>query len=140
MAAQEYVIKSLKKSSTWKGSYGDFQDYALQLVGIGEPVKISLPLPIIEDPEVGDHLYGRLYEEKGTGGRTYYKLKLEPRPEEDKRAIDIHAQVGIKLAVEVWLQTLYKDDEARIAAYSNIANEAVHFAKMIEEVKKELLK
>jgi hypothetical protein len=140
MAAQEYIIKSLKKKSSWKGSYGDFQDYAIQLEGIGEPVKLSLPLPIIEDPEVGDRLFGRLYEEKGSNGLPYYKLKLETRPEEDLRTIDIHAQVGTKLAVQLWGSTDYESEEDRLKAYANIAQEALHFARIIDDVKKELLK
>jgi hypothetical protein len=140
MAAKEYVIKSLKKKNgVWKNSYGQYQDYALQLQGIGEPVKLSLPLPIVEDPEVGDRLYGRLYDESGDGGHRYHVLKLEKRPAEDLRQIDIHAQVGLKLAVEVYLNSEYEDDKARAAAYSNIATEALHFAKVIDEIKKELL-
>lgn len=140
MAAREYVIKSLKRKNTWKGSYGEFQDYALQLEGIGEPVKLSIPFPIIEDPEVGDRLYGRLFEEKGTNGLLYYKLKLETRPEEDIKTIDIHAQVAVKLAVDVWSNAMYASDEERGKAYDNIPREAINFAHIIEDVKKELLK
>lgn len=134
MAAQEYVIRAIKKGSAWKGSYGDMQDYALGLKGIGEPVKLSLPQPIIEDPEIGDHLYGRLYQEEANS-RIYYKLKLEKRPEEDIRQMDIHAQVAIKLAVEVWL-----GQGADPAAYANIETEALHFARMINNVREELKK
>lgn len=140
MAVQTYIIKSLKKAGAWKGSYGDMQDYALSLEGIGEPVKLSLPQPIIEDPAAGDHLYGRLFEEQGNAGRKYYKLKLEQRPEEDKRTIDIHAQVAVKLAVKVWSDTVYSSEDERLKAYENITQEAVHFANIIEDVKKELLK
>lgn len=140
MAAQEYVIKSIKKGSSWKGSYGDMQDYALSLEGIGEPVKLSLPQPIIEDPEKDDRLYGRLFEETGNGGRKYYLLKLEPRPQEDIRGIDIHAQVAVKLAVKLWSDTVYANEEERLGAYNNIAHEALYFARMIDDVKKELLK
>lgn len=140
MSAQAYVIKSIKKGAIWKNSYGDVQGYAMQLEGIGEPVKVNLPLPIIEDPEVGDNLYGRLFEEKTDTGRKYYTLKLETRPETDLRSIDIHAQVAVKLAVGVWSNTMYESDEARAKAYKNIGAEAVHFAKVIEDVKKELLK
>lgn len=140
MAAQEYVIKNIKKKGAWKGSYGDMQDYALQLVGIGEPVKLTLPMPIIEDPAPGDRLYGRLYEEKGSNGLPYGRLKLENRPAEDLRSIDIHAQVGTKLAVKVWSDTVYESPEDRAKAYANIPQEAIHFARIIEDVKKELLK
>lgn len=134
MATKEYVIRAIKKSSAWKGSYGDMQDYALVLQGIGEPVKLSLPQPIIEDPEIGDRLYGRLYEEEANG-RLYYKLKLEQRPQEDMRAMDIHAQGGVKLAVKVWLA-----QGADPAAYDNIETEAIHFARMISNVREELKK
>lgn len=140
MSAQEYIVKSLKKGGTWKNSYGDIQDYAMQLEGIGEPVKVSLPMPIIEDPEVGDRLYGRLYEETGNAGRKYYKLKLEPRSTDDLRTIDIHSQVAVKLAVKIWSDTVYASEDERLKAYDNISTEAMHFAKLIEEVNKELLK
>lgn len=140
MTSKEYVIKALKKGSAWKGTYGDMQDYALSLAGIGEPVKLSLSQPILEDPEIGDRLYGRLFQENATDGRSYYKLKLEQRPQEDIRAMDIHAQGGIKLAVKVWLNTDYESDEARQAAYRNIETEALHFARMITNVKEELKK
>lgn len=134
MAAKEYVIKAIKKGSVWNGSYGEFQDYALALNGVGEPVKISLPLPILEDPEIGDRLFGRLYQEEANG-RTYYKLKLEKRPEEDVRQMDIHAQVAIKLAVEIWL-----GQGADPKAYDSIEIEALHFARMISNVREELKK
>jgi hypothetical protein len=132
MAAKEYVIRAIKKGSIWKGSYGEFQDYALGLKGIGEPVKISLPMPIIEDPEIGDRLYGRLYEEKGDTGRTYYKLKIEKRPEEDKRQQSIESQWSIRLATEVWL-----GQGADPAAYSNIETEARHFLEILSNIKGE---
>jgi hypothetical protein len=138
MAAQEYEIKSIKKAGRSKGSYGERQTYALALKGIGEPVKLSLPEPILEDPEVGDQLFGRLVEVSAEQ-RKYYELKLEPRTADQVRSIDIHAQVGLKLAVEVYLNTAYDNKDDRTAAYSNIAKEALHFAKVIEEVKKELI-
>jgi hypothetical protein len=138
MAAQEYEIKSVKKAGHAKGAYGGRQTYALALKGIGEPVKLSLPEPILEDPEVGDQLYGRLVE-LSAEQRKYYELKLEPRTAEQVRTIDIHAQVALKLAVEVYLNTEYDSKDDKAAAYSNIAKEALHFAKIIEEVKKELI-
>jgi hypothetical protein len=138
MAAQEYEIKSVKKAGRSKGSYGGRQTYALALKGIGEPVKLSLPEPILEDPEVGDQLFGRLVEVSAEQ-RKYYELKLEPRTAEQVRTIDIHAQVALKLAVDVYLNTEYDNKDDRTAAYSNIAKEALHFAKIIEEVKKELI-
>lgn len=130
MSAQDYIIKNLKKASTWKGSYGEFQDYALVLEGIGEPVKVSLPMPIIEDPMPADKLYGRLYEEKAPTGRIYYKLKLEKRPEADVRQRSIESQWAISKAVEVWLGQGAKEE-----AYSNIETEARHFLDILNKIK-----
>lgn len=138
MAAQEYIVGSVKKAGSSKGSYGEYQSYALALKGIGEPVKLNLAFPIIEDPEEGDHLYGRLVELKGAGGRTYYELKLEPRTADDMRSLDIHAQVGLKMAIDIWLNTTYKTKDERVEAYKNIEKEAVHFGRMINIIKQEL--
>lgn len=132
MAAQEYEIKAIKKGKAWKSSYGEFQSYALALKGIGEPVKLSVPLPVFDDPKPGDLLYGILAEEK-VESRRYYNLELKPRSADYERTQDIHAQVAIKLAVEVWL-----GQGAKPEAYDNIQTEAIHFAKMINNVKKEL--
>lgn len=138
MAAQEYIVTSVKKAGKSKGGYGEYQSYALALKGIGEPVKLTRSLPIIEDPEEGDHLYGRLVELKGTNNRTYYELKLEPRSSDDLRKLDIHAQVALKLAVDVWLNTSFKNNDERAEAYKNIEKEAVHFGRMINTIKQEL--
>jgi hypothetical protein len=138
MAAQEYVIRSIKKAGTNKGAYGEYQNYALAVAGIGEPVKLSLPQPIIEDPEIGDHLFGRLTQRKGSGDQLYYELKLEPRSADDLRQLDIHAQVALKLAIDVWLNTSYKTKDERAEAYKNIQKEAVHFGRMINIIKQEL--
>lgn len=138
MAAQEYIIESIKKAGTSKNNYGNYQNYALAVKGIGEPVKLSLAQPIIEDPEVGDHLYGRLAEQKGQGDRTYYELKLEPRTADDLKQLDIHAQVALKLAVNVWLKTDYKTKDERAEAYKNIQKEAIHFGRLINIIKQEL--
>lgn len=133
MSAKEYQVKSVKKAGTNKGVYGDYQNYALAIAGIGEPVKLSLPEPVIEDPEVGDHLYGRLTERKGQGDAIYYELKLEPRSPDDLRQLDIHAQVALKLAIDVWLA-----QGANPEAYKNIEAEAIHFGRMIPIIKQEL--
>lgn len=138
MAVQEYIIKSIKKAGSGKGAYGGYQSYALAVEGIGEPVKLNLPEPILEDPEVGDHLYGRLIEQKGTGNRNYYELKLEPRSADDLRQLDIHAQVALKLAIDIWLNTNYKTKDERAEAYKNIQAEAIHFGRMINIIKQEL--
>lgn len=138
MAAQEYIIKSLKKSGSGKGPYGGYQYYALAVEGIGEPVKLSLPKPVMEYPEIGDHLYGRLTEQKAEGGKTYYELKLEPRTADDLRSLDIHAQGGLKIAVDIWLNSTYKTKDERAEAYKNIQKEAVHFGRMINIIKQEL--
>lgn len=134
MAAKEYLIKALKKGKAWKGSYGEFQDYALVLKGVGEPVKLSLPQPVIEDPEVGDRLYGRLSEESAGGpgkdGRIYYKLKLEKRPEEDKRQRSIESQFATRLATEVWIA-----QGCQVDAYDNIEREAQHFLDIVSNLK-----
>lgn len=138
VATQEYIIKSIKKAGSGKGTYGGYQYYALAVEGIGEPVKLSLPEPVMEDPEVGDHLYGRLTEQKGSGAKTYYELKLEPRTADDLRSLDIHAQVALKMAVDIWLNTTYKTKDERTEAYKNIEKEAVHFGRMINIIKQEL--
>lgn len=129
MAAKEYVIRAIKKGSAWKGSYGEMQDYALGLKGIGEPVKLTLPQPIIEDPEIGDRLWGRLYDEEANG-RVYHKLKLEPRPEENKREKSIESQWATRLATEVWIA-----QGADPAGYANIETEAKHFLDILSNVK-----
>lgn len=138
MAAQEYIIESVKKAGRSKTGYGEYQSYALALKGISEPVKLNLAEPIVEDPEIGDHLYGRLVELRGQGNRLYYELMREPRTADDLRQLDIHAQVALKLAINIWLNTSYKTKDERTEAYKNIEKEAVHFGRMINIIKQEL--
>jgi hypothetical protein len=133
MSAQWFNITAVKKGKAWSDSYGEHQNYALALKGIGEPVRLSLAEPVVKEPKVGDRIHGRLSEEKGPDSRIYYSLKLEAVPADYARQQDIHAQVALKLAVEVW-QAQGSDP----ASYNNIKTEAIHFAKLIEEIKEEL--
>lgn len=130
--AQEYVIKDVKPRTTVRNGYGEYQVYSLALEGVGEPVKLEKIMPVHTEPTVGDTIYGRLVEEQGNG-RSYYCFKPEPRQNSDPRETDIHAQVALKLAIEVWLGQGANPD-----AYNNIAAEAVHFGKLINVIKKEL--
>lgn len=130
MAAKQFIITSVKKSGTWSNAYGEFQDYALAIRGVGAPVKLSVAEPVIDDPKPGDLVYGRLVQEKAADGRRYYTIKTEAR---DERQVDIHAQVALKIAVEVWLR-----QGAVPEAYDNIKTEAVHFGRLINEIKEEL--
>src|SRR5438309_2035390 len=133
MMVGEFKVKAIKKGKLWQDNYGEFQNYALQLEGLGEPVKLSLPVPVIEDPEIGDTLYGLLTEEK-VNDRVYFNLQLKKRSADWERQQDIHAQVGLKIAVEVWLR-----QGGDPQAYDNIETEAIHFAKLIENVKKGII-
>ena len=128
-AAQNYVIKDIKKAGTWTGAYGDFQAYGLAVKGIGEPVKLNLSI-LAEEPKVGESIYGTMRQEKAKDGRSYWLLQPEKKADGDKRTEDIHAQVAVKLAVEVWL-----GQGADKEAYDNIETEAKHFFNMIERVK-----
>lgn len=131
--AQEYTIKDVKKSGTWKNSYGEYQSYALAITGIGEPVKMDKIIPVNREPEVGDVLYGHLEEQRSTTDkRIYYKFRSEPKPEDDKRQASIQSQFAIKTAVEVWIA-----QGCEPTAYDNIETEAKHFYKMINKVKGE---
>jgi hypothetical protein len=135
MAAKQYVVKAIKKAGVHKGAYAEYQYYSMQLEGIGEPVKLSLPQPIIEDPEVGDRLYGSLTEQRGEGGRKYMELKLQKMPDSDVRQGSIEAQWALGRAIEIFLAGDYTSDDARRAAYENIEAEGNHLLNMLQRVK-----
>ena len=137
MTTQEYVIRDIKKGSTWKNSYGEFQTYAIALNGIGEPVKLNKTLPVEVEPKVGDKLYGHLTQETTGKGIIYYKFTGEARPVDEKKQSSIEAQFAIKLAAHIYIAQDYNTEEDRVSAYKNIETEAKHFYHMISKVKGE---
>lgn len=133
MSSRWFQIINVKPGKSWKDSYGQHQNYALALRGIGNPVRLSLAEPVVKEPKAGDRIYGQLTEEQGPDSRIFYNLKLESVPADYERQQGIHTQVALKLAVEVWVA-----QGSNPAAYDNIKTEAIHFARMIEEIKEEL--
>jgi ABC-type sugar transport system substrate-binding protein len=132
MEPREYTILDVKKGDQWGNTYGQFQAYALALVGVGEPVKLNKKLPVASDPVKGDKLYGHLEQEVAASGKEYYKFKSDSRPESDSKQQSIQAQFAIRTAVDVWIA-----QGCDTKAYSNILTEAKHFYAMINQVKEE---
>lgn len=128
--AQEFTIRDIKKTGTWKNSYGEYQSYGMALEGVGEPVKLNKLIPVQDEPKKGDLLYGGLVLEKAKDGREYYRFKSEARPEADERQVSIQSQFAVRLAAEVWIAQGCQPD-----AYANIEAEAKHFYKMINKIR-----
>lgn len=134
MTAQWFIIKNVRTGKAWKDAYGAHQNYGLILKGIGAPVKLELAEPVVKEPQAGDRIYGQLVEEQFDGdARIYYKLEVKTPPADYLRQQDIHAQVAMKEAINIWIA-----QGCNPAAYDNIKDEAVHLARMIEEIKEEL--
>lgn len=127
--AQMYRIKDVKKGSVKKEAYGEYQTYALAIEGIGEPVRLSRPVPVAHEPVVGDTIYGSLVENE-TDGRIWYTLRPEARPPLTKDEI-IRSQWAIGQAVQCYIAGGGPSREA----YDNIKREAQHFYAMVEEIK-----
>src|SRR3712207_6271115 len=100
--AQEYKIKSVKKRDEYRNGYGTFQNYALVLEGVGEPVKMSKSVPVVTEPQDGDTIFGQLHEVRTADGlKSYYEFKPgRPKTTTDDR---IRAQWAIGQAVSVYL-------------------------------------
>lgn len=130
--AQEYIIRDIKKGSVTKDSYTTYQNYALAVDGIGEPVKLTLNESSTA-PEAGDVIYGSLAE-LDINGKTYYKLQPETKPALDPPTKDelIRSQWAIGQAVQCYLA-----GEPSPEAYDNIEHEAKHFYQMALRIKGE---
>lgn len=132
MTAQNYTILDCKVGSVSKDSYGEYQNYALALEGVGEPVKYTLsvdkPMPL-----KGSTVYGSL-EKLDINGKTYYKLKATPKPEQAPMTTQeyIMSQWAIGQAVQCYLA-----GEPSKEAYDNIETEAKHFYQMITRIREE---
>lgn len=144
--AQEYTITQIKKNDTWKNNYGEFQSYSLALQGFGEAVSLNKKVPVSQEPQVGDVIYGSLELATGKSGRDYYKFKAEqrmdnqndsPSPSQkpvdwDNRQNSIKAQFAIKTAVELLKDPLHDITEDLIEHWANI------FFNMVDKVKDQL--
>lgn len=130
--SQNYTVKDVKKGSVTKDSYGEYQNYALSVESVGEPVKLTRSIDG-KLPEVGDVIYGRL-EELDIGGKTYYKLCPETKPEQPHMTKDetIKAQWAIGQSVQIWIA-----QGCQVEAYDNIQAEAKHFYDMINTIRGE---
>jgi hypothetical protein len=132
---KDYTITSIKKGDEWTGSYGTFQNYALALEGVGEPVKWSKTVPVTDEPVVGEVIFGRLTEERA-GTRVYYKFNPGQKPgvaSDNDRQSTISAQWAIGQAVTSiggYYET--KDYEEY---FKRIEDAATHFYKMIKTIK-----
>jgi hypothetical protein len=138
---KEYVITDVKKrtgeGATWHNGYGEYQKYGVVLEGIGEPVRMDKLMPVNQEPQKGDTIYGTLTEEKVGDGRMYYKFKSEKRPPDATRERSIETQWAIRLATEVYLSGDYDKGSDRKAAYENIETEARHFLQILVRIKGE---
>lgn len=127
-----YEVMDCKAGSVSKDSYGEYQNYALSLRGLGEPVKYTLssdkPAPM-----KGDYIHG-VMEEFEANGKTYQKLRAVPRPVADPPTKDelIRSQWAIGQAVQCYLH-----GEASPEAYDNIEREAKHFYQMSLRIKEQ---
>lgn len=139
--AQDYTIRSIKKNDQWSNEHGTFQSYAIAFEGIGEPVSMNKKVPVAQEPQPGDVLYGSLELKMGKSGRTYYKFNSEKKPDEQTyhtekqsdeywqdRNKSVKAQFAIKTAVQ-----LLKNPEADVDA-ETIEYWAIVFYKMVENV------
>jgi hypothetical protein len=97
--AQEYKITSIKKGNEWSSDYGTFQSYALAVEGIGEPVQLNKKVPVSQEPQVGDSLYGTMQELVSKAGKPYYRFKGEKRPDTPKQYQDNSGSITLGM---VW--------------------------------------
>lgn len=77
----EHKILSIKKGNEWTNSFGTFQSYTLSLEGHGEPVGLNKKVPVTNEPQVGDVLYGNIEVKTTKTGMEYSSFKAEKRPE-----------------------------------------------------------
>lgn len=77
----EYKIIDVKRGSEWSNSFGTFQSYTLVLEGYGEPVGLNKKVPVSQEPQVGDILFGNVELKRNKAGNEYASFKAEKRPE-----------------------------------------------------------
>jgi hypothetical protein len=77
----EYKILSIRRGTEWSNSYGTFQSYSLSLEGFGEPVGLNKKVPVADEPQVGDVLFGNIETRRNKTGSEYHSFKAEKRPD-----------------------------------------------------------
>lgn len=77
----EYKIIDVKRGSEWSNSFGTFQSYTLVLENYGEPVGLNKKVPVSQEPQVGDILFGNVELKRNKAGNEYASFKAEKRPE-----------------------------------------------------------
>lgn len=71
--SKTYNITKVERREMWKGSYGEFQSYALQLEGVEGWVELSQK-PETPAPQAGGQIHG-YYTATTKGDNTYLKFK-----------------------------------------------------------------